>query len=157
MRPQKTTESVVIAAAWRACADAGTACSKVFNFRSFAMSTTFQFRPIGRSVSSLRMTDVEVGGRQECQPWGDDFQSALWRQSAHRLCHHGTRISRIFEALTVLTRRSMRQAEALDTEDVRALAQVGAEIRAMVEAQPFPPDLEQGIREAFADPERRQF
>ena len=38
---------------------------------------------------------------------------------------------------------------ALDTEDVRALASVGAEIRAMVEAQPFPADLEQAIRAAF--------
>jgi pyruvate, water dikinase len=39
---------------------------------------------------------------------------------------------------------------ALDTEDVRALAQVGAEIRALVEAQPFPADLEQAIRAEFA-------
>jgi pyruvate, water dikinase len=39
---------------------------------------------------------------------------------------------------------------ALDTEDVRALAQVGAEIRALVEAQPFPSDLETAIREAYA-------
>jgi pyruvate, water dikinase len=39
---------------------------------------------------------------------------------------------------------------ALDTEDVRALAQVGAEIRALVEAQPFPADLENAIREAYA-------
>jgi pyruvate, water dikinase len=39
---------------------------------------------------------------------------------------------------------------ALDTEDVRSLAQVGAEIRAMVEAQPFPADLEKAIREAYA-------
>jgi pyruvate, water dikinase len=38
---------------------------------------------------------------------------------------------------------------ALDTEDVRSLAQVGAEIRAMVGAQPFPADLEQAIREAY--------
>jgi pyruvate, water dikinase len=38
---------------------------------------------------------------------------------------------------------------ALDTEDVRALARVGAEIRALVEAQPFPADLEKAIREAF--------
>jgi pyruvate, water dikinase len=38
---------------------------------------------------------------------------------------------------------------ALDTEDVNALACVGAEIRTMVEAQPFPADLEQAIREAF--------
>jgi pyruvate, water dikinase len=39
---------------------------------------------------------------------------------------------------------------ALNTEDVRALAQVGAEIRALVEAQPFPADLEQAIRVEFA-------
>jgi pyruvate, water dikinase len=39
---------------------------------------------------------------------------------------------------------------ALDTEDVRALAQMGAEIRALVEAQPFPADLEKAIREAYA-------
>jgi pyruvate, water dikinase len=39
---------------------------------------------------------------------------------------------------------------ALNTDDVRALAAVGAEIRAMVEAQPFPSDLEKAIREAFA-------
>jgi pyruvate, water dikinase len=39
---------------------------------------------------------------------------------------------------------------ALDTEDVRALATMGAEIRALVEAQPFPADLEKAIREAYA-------
>ncbi len=39
--------------------------------------------------------------------------------------------------------------DALDTEDVNALARVGAEIRALVEAQPFPADLEQAIRAAF--------
>ena len=38
----------------------------------------------------------------------------------------------------------------LDTEDVRALAEAGAAIRAMVEAQPFPADLQQAIHEAFA-------
>jgi pyruvate,water dikinase len=38
----------------------------------------------------------------------------------------------------------------LNTEDVQALAQAGAKIRAMVEAQPFPQDLEEAIRQAFA-------
>ncbi len=37
----------------------------------------------------------------------------------------------------------------LDTDDVRALVQAGAEIRAWVEAQPFPADLEAAIRTAF--------
>ena len=39
---------------------------------------------------------------------------------------------------------------ALNTDDVRALATVGGEIRAMVEAQPFPADLEKAIRAEFA-------
>jgi pyruvate,water dikinase len=39
--------------------------------------------------------------------------------------------------------------DALDTEDVRALAEAGAKIRAMVEAQPFPAELDKAIREAF--------
>ncbi len=39
---------------------------------------------------------------------------------------------------------------ALDIEDVNALAAAGAEIRGMVEAQPFPADLEKAIRDAFA-------
>ena len=38
----------------------------------------------------------------------------------------------------------------LDTEDVRALAVAGAEIRGMVEAQPFPADLQAAIAESFA-------
>jgi pyruvate,water dikinase len=48
-----------------------------------------------------------------------------------------------------LTARINAELNALDTEDVRALAVVGARIRAMVEAQPFPADLEKAIREAF--------
>ena len=39
--------------------------------------------------------------------------------------------------------------DALDTEDVRALASAGAKIRAMVEAQPFPAALEDAIRREF--------
>jgi len=39
---------------------------------------------------------------------------------------------------------------ALDTEDVNVLAVAGAEIRAMVENQPFPADFEKAIRTAFA-------
>ena len=40
--------------------------------------------------------------------------------------------------------------DALNTDDVNALAATGAEIRALVEQQPFPADLEKAIRDAFA-------
>jgi pyruvate, water dikinase len=56
---------------------------------------------------------------------------------------------RQFLAFAGLTERINARLDALDTEDVRALAAAGAEIRAMVEAQPFPSDLEQAIREEF--------
>jgi pyruvate,water dikinase len=41
--------------------------------------------------------------------------------------------------------------DGLDTDDVRRLAEVGAEIRAAVIAQEFPPELEADVREAYDD------
>ena len=58
---------------------------------------------------------------------------------------------RAFLAHDGLTQKINARLDALDVEEVRALAQAGADIRAWVEAQPFPPSLEQAIRAAFAD------
>lgn len=49
-----------------------------------------------------------------------------------------------------LTQRIAARLSSLDTEDVRALAAAGAEIRTWIEAQPFPADLEAAIRKSFA-------
>ena len=49
-----------------------------------------------------------------------------------------------------LVDRINQKLDALNVEDVRALASVGLEIRTMVEAQPFPADLEKAIRAQFA-------
>ena len=57
---------------------------------------------------------------------------------------------RAFLAHDGLTEKINAKLNALDTEDVRTLAKVGAEIRSMVLAQPYPADLEKAIREAFA-------
>jgi len=57
---------------------------------------------------------------------------------------------REFLAYDGLADRISAKLKSLDTEDVRALAQVGAEIRAMVEAQPFPADLQKAIADEFA-------
>ena len=48
-----------------------------------------------------------------------------------------------------LVDRINQKLDALDVEDVRALTSVGLEIRTMVEAQPFPADLEKAIRAQF--------
>jgi len=98
---------------------------------------------------NLRMTDVEVVGGKNASlgemisqlpqgvrvPTGFATTAHAFRQF---LSHDG------------LAQRINARLSALDTEDVRALAAVGAEIRAWVEAQPFPADLEQAIRDAFA-------
>ncbi|MBC7602847.1 MAG: phosphoenolpyruvate synthase, partial [Ramlibacter sp.] len=57
---------------------------------------------------------------------------------------------RIFLAHAGLADRIKQRLDTLDTEDVRALAVAGADIRGWVEAQPFPPDLEAAIRDSFA-------
>ncbi len=97
----------------------------------------------------LRMTDVEsVGGKNASLgemishlPTGVKVPTGF-ATTAHAY--------REFLKFDGLTEKISARLKTLDTEDVRALALAGAEIRAMVEAQPFPQNLEQGIREAFA-------
>jgi pyruvate,water dikinase len=57
---------------------------------------------------------------------------------------------REFLAYDGLADKINARLDKLDTEDVRALAEAGAEIRAMVEAQPFPADLQKAIADEFA-------
>src|SRR3954452_23609885 len=56
---------------------------------------------------------------------------------------------RRFLAHEGLADRVNAELAALDVEDTRELAQVGARIREAVEQQPFPPDLEAAIRAAY--------
>ena len=96
----------------------------------------------------LRMSDVEsVGGKNASLgemisqlPHGVKVPTGF-ATTAHAF--------RTFLAHENLSGRINARLTSLDIEDVRALAVVGAEIRAMVEVQPFPADLEQAIRSAF--------
>ncbi|MBN9196065.1 MAG: phosphoenolpyruvate synthase, partial [Microbacterium sp.] len=56
---------------------------------------------------------------------------------------------RAFLAHDGLADRIRSEVEALDIDDVAALAQVGAQVRRWIEEQPFPADLERDIRAAF--------
>jgi len=49
-----------------------------------------------------------------------------------------------------LTERIAARLKSLDTDDVRALAEAGSQIRQWIEDAPFPPELEKGVREEFA-------
>ena len=113
------------------------------------MSALFSPTALVVPFENLRMTDVEsVGGKNASLgemisqlpdgvrvPTGFATTAHAFRQF---LAHDG------------LATRISQKLAALDTEDVRALAAVGAEIRAMVESQPFPADLQNAIADAFA-------
>ena len=55
-----------------------------------------------------------------------------------------------------LARRIETRLASLDTEDVRALAAAGAEIRGWIEAQPFPAALEARLAQCLRAPRRRR-
>ena len=98
----------------------------------------------------LRMTDVEsVGGK-----------NASLGEMISQLAASGVRVPGGFATTALAFRRFLQDSglserisqrlAALDTEDVRALAQAGEEIRGWVSAAPFPADLEAAIRAEFA-------
>ncbi|PHM19125.1 MAG: phosphoenolpyruvate synthase [Curvibacter sp. PD_MW3] len=113
------------------------------------MSALFSPTALVVPFENLRMTDVEaVGGKNASLgemisqlPQGVRVPTGF-ATTAHAF--------REFLKHDGLADRINAKLDALDTEDVRALATVGAEIRAMVEAQPFPADLEKAIRDDFA-------
>ena len=95
---------------------------------------------------ALRMTDVDsVGGK-----------NASLGEMISQLAAVGVRVPggfattahafRRFLEASGLTARIAARLERLNTEDVKALAACGAEIRAWVEAAPLPADLESEIR-----------
>ena len=113
------------------------------------MSTLFNPTDLVVPFENLRMTDVEsVGGKN----------ASLGEMISH--LPTGVKVPTGFATTAYAFREFLKfgglaqkisdKLKALDIEDVRTLAQVGAEIRALVEVQPFPPALEQGIREAPA-------
>ena len=112
------------------------------------MSNLFNPTDLVVPFELLRMADVEsVGGKNASLgemisqlPQGVKVPTGF-ATTAHAF--------RQFLAHAGLADKISAKLKNLDTEDVRALAVVGAEIRTMVEAQPFPADLEKAIREAF--------
>ncbi len=112
------------------------------------MSDLFSATALVVPFEQLRMTDVEsVGGKNaSLGEMISQLPSGVRVPTGFATTAHAFRQ---FLAFAGLADRINARLDALDTEDVRALAAAGAEIRAMVEAQPFPADLEHAIREAF--------
>jgi pyruvate,water dikinase len=112
------------------------------------MSDLFSETALVVPFELLRMTDVEsVGGKNaSLGEMISQLPSGVRVPTGFATTAHAFRQ---FLAFGGLTERINARLDALDTEDVRALAAAGAEIRAMVEAQPFPADLEKAIRAEF--------
>ena len=116
------------------------------------MSTLFEATALVVPFEKLRMSDVEaVGGKNASLgemisqlPTGPNGVKVPtgFATTAHAF--------RQFLAFDGLDRKINGVLDALDTEDVRALVEAGGKIRALVEAQPFPPAFEQAVRGAFA-------
>jgi pyruvate,water dikinase len=113
------------------------------------MSARFEPTALVVPFEHLRMTDVEaVGGK-----------NASLGELISQLDSAGVRVPggfattahafRQFLKHEGLDQRIAKRLETLDTDDVKALAEAGAEIRAWVEAQPFPAALEAAVRESF--------
>ena len=113
------------------------------------MSMLFANDALAVPFELLRMTDVEsVGGKNASLgemisqlPNGVRVPTgfATTAHAFRAFLKHGGLVDRINQKL-----------DDLDVEDVRTLVAVGAEIRGLVAAQPFPADLEKAIREQFA-------
>jgi pyruvate, water dikinase len=113
------------------------------------MSSLFSPTALVVPFENLRMTDVEaVGGKNASlgemisQLPGGVRVPTGFATTAHAF--------RQFLAHAGLAQRINARLASLDMDDVRALAAAGSEIRGWIEAQPFPAELEQAIREAFA-------
>ena len=100
-------------------------------------------------LEHLRMTDVEVVGGK----------NASLGEMISQLAASGVRVPggfattahafREFLKHGGLTERINARLAALDTDDVRALAEAGAEIRQWVIDAPFPPDFEAAVRAEY--------
>ena len=114
------------------------------------MSSTHLETALVVPFEQLRMTDVDtVGGKN----------SSLGEMIS-QLAASGVRVPggfattahafREFLKASDLTGKINARLDNLNTDDVRALAEAGAEIRRWVESAPFPADLEAAIRAEFA-------
>ena len=112
------------------------------------MSNLFSPTDLVVPFEHLRMSDVEaVGGKNaSLGEMITQLPSGVKVPTGFATTAHAFREFLAFEGLT---ERINARLDALDTEDVRALAEAGAEIRAMVEKQPFPADLQKAIQEAY--------
>jgi pyruvate,water dikinase len=115
------------------------------------MSNLFEAAALVVPFENLRMTDVEVVGGKNASLGEMISQLPTGPQGVRVPGGFATTAHafRVFLAHDGLDKKINALLDALDTDDVRALAEAGAKIRALVEAQPFPADFEKAVRTSF--------
>ena len=115
------------------------------------MSNLFESTDLVVPFENLRMTDVDFVGGKNASLGEMISQLPTGPQGVRVPTGFATTAHafRTFLAYAGLDDKINAALDALDTDDVRALAKVGAQIREMVEAQPFPPEFEQAVRDSF--------
>jgi pyruvate,water dikinase len=116
------------------------------------MSNLFEATALVVPFENLRMTDVEAVGGKNASLGEMISQLPTGPQGVRVPTGFATTAHafRVFLAHDGLDKKINGVLDTLNTDDVRALADAGAKIRALVEAQPFPADLEKAVREGFA-------
>ena len=116
------------------------------------MSKLFEATALVVPFENLRMTDVEAVGGKNASLGEMISQLPTGPQGVRVPTGFATTAHafRVFLAHDGLDKKINGVLDALNTDDVRALAEAGAKIRALVEAQPFPADLEKAVRDSFA-------
>jgi pyruvate,water dikinase len=116
------------------------------------MSNLFEATALVVPFENLRMTDVEaVGGKNASL--GEMISQLPTGPNGVRVPTGFATTAHAFRAFLAhdgLDKKINAVLDALDTDDVRALAVAGAKIRVLVEAQPFPADFEKAVRDSFA-------
>ena len=113
------------------------------------MSARFEATALVVPFENLRMTDVEVVGGKNASlgEMISQLPQGVRVPTGFATTAHAFREFLKYEGLSA---RISERLARLDVDDVRALAEAGAEIRGWVEHQPFPADLEKAVRNAFA-------
>ena len=117
------------------------------------MSSLFPQDALVVPFENLRMSDVEAVGGKNASLGEMISQLPTGPQGVRVPTGFATTAHafRVFLAYDGLDKKINAVLDALDTEDVRALAVAGGQIRALVETQPFPADFEQAVRQSFTE------
>jgi len=112
------------------------------------MSALFNSTAMVVPFENLRMTDVEsVGGKNaSLGEMISQLPSGVRVPTGFATTSHAFRV---FLKHEQLNQRIQTALDALDTDDLQALATTGLKIRSWVTAQPFPAELEVDIKAAF--------